>query len=127
MSTIQRVKDSMTLEISPISNWKCLCFGPEAQLGDYPIARLLREGFKVTLCTDDRTVMAVDNVSQMLALEEALPNWRFFRGNKLTGLPFKLARNGFDAIADPNTSLQHRRDLMPNILEINRLMEILAG
>jgi adenosine deaminase len=125
---IQRLKDSKaTLEVSPISNLKCLCLGAEADLGKHPIAKLLRAGVKITLCTDDRTVMDIDNVSQMLALEEALPGFALFRGNQVTGLPFILARNGFDAIADRSVYLQYRRDLMPWMIQINRLMEIIAG
>ena len=127
-AAVRRIINSgMVFEVSPDSNLKCHCIGEGDGnvLGNHSIARLI-DTVPVTLCTDDRTVMDTDNIRQMLNLEAAL-GWQFIAQRRVTPLSRSLAFNGFKSINDPGKSRQHLREIDPVVLEMNRLMDILAS
>jgi len=127
--TIQRIIDEQVLlEVSPVSNLKAQCIGRGGKniLENHPIKWLLEKGARVTLCTDDRSVMATDNVSQMLDLEEAL-GWRFIQGTRISNLSLELARNGMQAIANTRVSLEHQGDVRYYVAGIESLLRVLSS
>ena len=114
----------MLFEVSPVSNLKCLCVSQDPELnrlGNHQLAGLLDWA---TLCTDDRTVMMTNNVTQLQQLEADLKLVLFGEGG-VSLVPMKLFHNSLRGIGDQLAARQLRAEGQFILQGINGLMELL--